>query len=77
MTYPPGFVPSSCPILDDTCIIRALSLDLAKTLRKLRRDLEACKTCICVDDCPVLQNFKTTINTAISEVTQELELTIQ
>jgi len=77
MSRPYGYVPLSCPILDDTATIKTLSLDLAKTIRKLRRDLESCKTCICVEDCPVLQNFKSTVGIAISEVTQELELTIK
>ena len=76
MTIPKDSIPASCPILDDTTLIKAQALDLAKTMRKLRRDLESCKTCICVEDCPVLQNFKKTVNTAISEVTQELNLTI-
>jgi cell division FtsZ-interacting protein ZapD len=67
--------PFSCPVLDDTVSIQSLSTDLAKTMRKLRRDLRACADCPGVDECQVLQSFNSQVTAAIHEVIQEWDLT--
>jgi hypothetical protein len=64
-----------CPILQDTCQIQGLSNDLAKTIRKLRRDLKACQACHNYEDCTVLKEFNTMVQTAIEEVSSEWEIT--
>ena len=60
-----------CPVLQDTRQIEGLSQDLSKTLRKLRRDLEACRKCPNYDNCQVLKDFNSMVQTALSEVASE------
>jgi len=64
-----------CPILQDTCQIQGLSHDLAKTVRKLRRDLKACQSCPNYEDCTVLKEFNAMVRSAIEEVSSEWEIT--
>ena len=66
--------PSDCPVLEDTSRISGLSNDLVRTLRKLRRDLQACKKCACVDACPILADFNSKVQLAVSEVADEWNL---
>jgi hypothetical protein len=60
-----------CPVLQDTHQIQGLTHDLAKTLRKLRRDLAACQRCPNYDNCQVLKDFNSMVQTAISDVSME------
>ncbi len=64
-----------CPVLQDTHQIQGLSHDLAKTLRKLRRDLAACRKCPNYDNCQVLQEFNSLVQTALTEVAAEWDYT--
>jgi len=60
-----------CPVLQDTHQIQGLSHDLAKVLRKLRRDLISCHKCPNYDNCQVLQDFNNIVQTALGEVADE------
>jgi hypothetical protein len=67
--------PSNCPVLEDTARISGLSHDLVRTLRKLRRDLLACRKCSCFEACPILADFNSKVQLAISEVSDEWDCT--
>jgi len=65
-----------CPIIDDIGEVQENSKKLTKSLRKLRRDLDLCKTCKSVDDCPTLRQFNSMVQTAITEVNEEWDAAI-
>jgi hypothetical protein len=44
---------------------------MAKAMRKLRRDLANCQKCPGYDNCQVLKDFNTLVQTAIEEVSAE------
>ena len=72
-----------CPIGSDRLNIASLSHDLVYAIRKLRRDLAACRTCETYragpDDqdasqrCPLLSEFSGWVSQAIQEVLEEWE----
>ena len=62
----------TCPVLADTARITDLAQDIQRAMRRLRRDLNRCKTCPAEEQCPVLQNYQAQINQAITEVLSEL-----
>jgi hypothetical protein len=64
-----------CPVLQDTRQIQGLSHDLAKSIRKLRRDLDKCSKCPNYDNCQVLKDFNNMVNTALGEVADEWDYT--
>ena len=64
-----------CPVLQDTRQIQGLSHDLIKSLRKLRRDLAACRRCPNYDNCQILKEFNTMVQSALSEVASEWDYT--
>ena len=61
-----------CPVLADAARISDLAQDIQRTMRRLRRDLNRCKTCPAEEQCPVLQNYQAQISQAIEEVFTEL-----
>lgn len=67
--------PQSCPIREDVSRIQAHSQNLVKIMRKLRRDLNTCQNCACVEDCEVLKTFHSKVQAALLEVTEEWNLT--
>jgi|WetSurMetagenome_2_1015567.scaffolds.fasta_scaffold756183_2 hypothetical protein len=64
-----------CPVLQDTRQIQGLSHDLTKSLRKLRRDLAACRKCPHYDNCQVLKDFNNMVQTALAEIAGEWDYT--
>lgn len=64
-----------CPVLADAVRITDLAQDIQRTMRRLRRDLNRCKTCPAGEQCPVLQNYQDQISQAIAEVLSELHIT--
>jgi hypothetical protein len=62
----------TCPILADAERITELTQDIRRAMRRLRRDLNRCKTCPAEEQCPVLQNYQAQISQAITEVLSEL-----
>jgi hypothetical protein len=62
----------TCPVLADAARITDLAEDLQRTMRRLRRDLNRCKTCPAGERCPVLQSYQAQIRQAILEVFSEL-----
>jgi hypothetical protein len=66
----------NCPVCHDTRRITSLSKDMAKALRRLRRDLKACASCsIDVEDCPIRQSLNAQIQVAIQTVVDHWNLT--
>ena len=61
----------SCPILDGQERLAGISVDMRRTLRQLRRDLLACRSCAHVTDCPVLAQFQAVVESALQEVWDE------
>jgi len=62
---------ANCPILASTTHITNLAQDMRRTMRKLRRDLNRCKTCPARQQCPILQDYEGQITEAISAVLAE------
>ena len=62
----------SCPVLDDAAHVTDLTQDIRRAMRRLRRDLDRCKTCPAGEQCPALRNYQAQINQAIVEVLSEL-----
>ena len=62
----------TCPILADADRITELTQDIRRAMRRLRRDLNRCKTCPAEEQCPVLQNYQAQISQAIAEVLSEI-----
>ena len=50
------------------------SASLRTAMRNLRHDLMDCLSCGRYEGCPILQNFKTNVSTAINEITEEWKL---
>jgi hypothetical protein len=61
----------ACPVLRDVDLIQDLSKNMAKTMRKLRRDVVSCQNCASGYDCEVLKTFNQKVQTAIDEVNDE------
>jgi hypothetical protein len=64
-----------CPVLEDQARIQDLSENLARAMRKLRRDLAACSRCPAYETCPILVEINAAIQNAIQEVNDEWNLT--
>ena len=69
-----GPVRDDCPIKKDAEAIGQLSRDMAKALRKLRRDLENCSHCS--EDCPFLREYHATVNAALVAIAEEWNLKV-
>jgi hypothetical protein len=59
-------------VLADAARISDLAQDIRRTMRKLRRDLDHCKTCPAGEGCPILQDYQAQVSRAIAEVLAEL-----
>ena len=65
----------SCQVCNDAKQITTLSQSVNRIVRKLRRDLKACDSCLVgVNACPLLQNLNSTIQSAIQQVVDEWQL---
>jgi len=66
-----------CPVCHDARRISTLSKDMIRAIHKLRRDLKACASCpVEADECPILQNLNSQLQTAIQEVVDEWSLSV-
>jgi hypothetical protein len=65
----------NCPVAKDSARLSALSKDMLRAMRRLRRDLNACRGCTCAEDCLVLQNFNSQVQIVLQEITDEWNLT--
>jgi len=73
-TYPSEDVRPVCPLQENASKTVGLGKDLVRSLRRLRRDLQACKTCPSGKAgriCPVRQDFNNQVDTAIAELNAE------
>jgi len=61
----------SCPILND---LQSAHTDLRRTFRRIRRDLQHCKTCSAAGHCTASSIFVELIRQAISETLVELQV---
>lgn len=69
MSAPPC---AACPVLADAAHLSDLAQDIRRTMRKLRGDLNRCKTCAAGEQCPILQDYQARISRAIADVLSEL-----
>jgi len=58
----------TCPVKADVEQVAATGQDFAKALRRLKRDLNACRSCPLAEECPVLSDFNSQVVAAITEV---------
>lgn len=68
---PTPTIVAGCPVILDTRQIQGLSHDMTKIFSKLRRDLNNCKKCPNYDNCQVLKDFNSLVQTAIDEISDE------
>ena len=71
MNHPVHTPIPNCPILTDTALVIENARQLVSLMRKLKRDLKKCEICPAGDDCPVLKDFNSKVQAAISEVLEE------
>jgi hypothetical protein len=62
---------NNCPVKAETRRVVELSRETVHGLRRLRRSLHACPSCLRRQHCPFLLSFHGQVNTAIQEVLQE------
>jgi len=63
--------PDTCPVKADVEQVATTGENFLKALRRLRRDLNACRSCPLAEDCPVLSSFNSQVVAAITEVNIE------
>jgi hypothetical protein len=61
----------NCPIKKDAVDAANLGSEMLKTMRRLRRELLRCPRCPDFDDCPVLAEFRATIDEVLWELYEE------
>ena len=66
---------ANCPILAGMSRLTGLTEDIQRTMRRLRGDLDRCKTCTAGQHCPVLQDYQAQITEAIATVLDEFQHT--
>jgi hypothetical protein len=72
LRHAPG--PEGCPILAGADQVRELSNDLAKTMRKLRRDLNLCSRCPAFEGCGLLKELNAVVQAALDQIMDEWDL---
>jgi len=66
--------PEECPVLQGASQASALSSDLLRALRKIRRDLKQCPNCPVYEECATLKDLQGRMNNVILEVLEEWNL---
>ena len=61
----------TCPVKADAEQVATTGENFLKALRRLRRDLNACRSCPLAEDCPVLSSLNSQVVAAITEVNIE------
>jgi hypothetical protein len=61
----------TCPVRADAEQVATTGENFVKALRRLKRDLNACRSCPLAEDCPVLSSFNSQVVAAITEVNIE------
>jgi hypothetical protein len=62
---------SNCPVLQQAQIVLSDARALRKSVRKLRKSLDACQECPNAGECVPLQEFNRQVDAAISALTAE------
>lgn len=62
---------SKCPVIINAEDALEKAKDLNKAFRKLRKSLTLCHDCENQDDCPILRDLDSQINTALDELMEE------
>jgi hypothetical protein len=60
-----------CPVKADAEQVVTTGQDFVKALRRLKRSLNACRTCPLAEDCPILSNLNAQVVAAITQVNIE------
>lgn len=66
--------PTECPLYPEMLNIQETSATLVKSIRRLRRKLNICKTCECLDNCQVMAQFSRDVQSAVQEISDEWNL---
>ena len=61
-----------CPLWPETQQVMTNALTLERSLKDLRKKMDACDLCVHNDSCPILTDLKKTISKAIHDVNVEL-----
>ncbi len=64
---------SRCPVKIHANLVIATSQDLAKELRRLKRDLNRCRSCEEYPDCVLWQEFNDMFDKVLEEIHHEWE----
>ncbi len=64
---------AKCPVKLHANLVIATGQDLAKALRRLKRDLSRCRSCEQNPDCILWQEFNEMFDKVIDEIHQEWE----
>lgn len=68
--------PKNCPVLEQAEATRDAAAELRNAVSDLRVSLATCEDCALGGRCDVLKTFNAEINQAISEITEEWNLTL-
>jgi hypothetical protein len=67
-------VPFTCPVIQEAQNILAMSGNLTRAMRRLRKKMNRCSSCEFAGACPEMRHFQSQIITAIVELTDEWNL---
>jgi hypothetical protein len=65
-----------CPVKADFEHALQSAKAFGKAMRKLRRSMARCSKCSMLDDCPLRREIDQAIQTAVTEITSEWELSV-
>jgi hypothetical protein len=71
----PQYNPQNCTVLTQARQAAASGVEMVQALRKLRRALKICKSCVCQAECPARADFNAEVAQAIYEINEEWGLT--
>lgn len=63
-----------CPLNNDFESAANLGLELAKTMRRIRRKLKSCDKCEYIDNCGIRNKFNCRVDGLIAEINEEWNL---
>jgi hypothetical protein len=66
--------PVNCPLFSEMQHITRTSADLVKSFRRLRRKLKLCNDCENGENCPVLAEFNSEVQSVVQAITEEWNL---
>jgi hypothetical protein len=65
-----------CPVFDALSDACSEAHSFARAMRRLRRSMRHCPQCEQYENCPVMQQFRLSIQAVLEEITREWELKV-